>query len=165
MSVIRANGLDVALRDFHSSGRPLLGICIGAQIAFDRSEEDDATCLGLLPGAVRLHPGRDDNGITLKVPHMGWNPVHQVAQHPVFGGIAEGTPFYFVHSYYAVPARARDVLGSVEYGIVMPAVVGNRNLVATQFHLEKSGPAGLTMLSNFLGWDGTWDKPGDHGPC
>jgi imidazole glycerol-phosphate synthase subunit HisH len=93
---------------------------------------------------------------SLKIPHMGWNRVRAIRPHPVLAGMGEADEFYFVHSYYPLPSAADDVLAECEYGIVFPAIIGRRNLIATQFHLEKSGPAGLRILKNFLSW------PGEH---
>jgi len=154
MAAVRRAGLDAALAAYYRSGRPLLGICLGSQIVFERSEEGDTACIGLLPGRVRLIPSRDAAGARLKVPHMGWNAVSRIRPHPIFSGVPDMTPFYFVHSYYAEPARPEQVLATVDYGMSLPAVVGAGAFVATQFHLEKSGAPGLRMLSNFLDWDG-----------
>lgn len=154
MSVLARTGLDGALREVYRSGRPLLGICLGSQIVFERSEEGDTPCLGLLPGRVRLLPSCDQAGGKLKVPHMGWNVVRRLREHPVLSGVPDGTAFYFVHSYYIDPALASAVLAVVEYGRSIPAVVGSGSFVATQFHLEKSGEPGLAMLRSFLRWDG-----------
>ena len=158
MAAISAGGLGEALREVYRSGRPLLGICLGSQIVFEHSEEGDTPCIGLLPGRVRLHPGRDAAGVRLKVPHMGWNAVRQLAEHPVFEGVPDRTAFYFVHSYFIDAARAEHVLATVDYGLTIPAVVGSGSFVATQFHLEKSGLPGLRMLANFLAWDGRFDR-------
>jgi imidazole glycerol-phosphate synthase subunit HisH len=157
MRELRRTGLDGALLEVYRSGRPLLGICLGSQIAFERSEEGDTACLGMLPGRVRLLPGRDASASRLKVPHMGWNAVRQLRAHPVFAGVPDGMPFYFVHSYYIEPAEPSVILATAEYGMSLPAVVGCRSFVATQFHLEKSGEPGLAMLASFLRWNGTWD--------
>ena len=151
MRNLRRLGLDdVLANDVYAAGTPMLGICIGIQILFERSEEDDAACLGLLAGRVRRYP--DTPG--LKVPQMGWNQVEFVKSHPLFEGIESGSEFYFVNSYYPVPADPAHVLGRTEYAVSFASVVGCRNLVATQFHLEKSGRVGLRMLRNFCEWDG-----------
>ena len=148
MAEIKRTGLDQAIREFYTSGRKMLGICIGCQIIMDRSEERDTTCLGLIPGSVR----RFSAGNGHKVPHMGWNQVRFVRPHPMLRGITEGSSFYFVHAYYPAPEREDDVEGWTEYGIVFPSMIARGNLVATQFHLEKSGEAGLRLLSGFLEW-------------
>jgi imidazole glycerol-phosphate synthase subunit HisH len=152
MSVLRRTGLDAAIRRFVASGRKALGICIGCQVVFERSEEGDTECLGILAGTVRRFPRAPG----LKVPHMGWNQVRFVVPHPVFEGTAQDSSFYFVHSYYPAPAEPGLVAAECEYGITFPAAVAAGSLVAFQFHLEKSGPAGLALLSRFLDWDGRW---------
>ena len=151
MTVLKRTGLDAALRDFLLSGRKILGICIGCQVIFDRSEERDTECLGLLAGTVRRFPREGG----LKVPHMGWNTVHFTRDHPVFAGIPQDSSFYFVHSYYPAPADEAVVAAWTEYGVSFASCIARGNLVAFQFHLEKSGPLGLRLLSNFLSWDGT----------
>jgi len=151
MRNLRRLGLDdVIANDVYAAGTPLLGICIGIQILFERSEEDDTACLGLLAGRVCRYP--DTPG--LKVPQMGWNQVEFASSHPIFEGIESGSEFYFVNSYYAVPADPAHVLGRTQYVVPFASVVGCRNLVATQFHLEKSGRVGLRMLRNFCEWKG-----------
>jgi len=150
MANLRRLGLDQVLRrDVYEAGKPILGICIGVQIIFEASEEDNAACLGLLPGRVVRFPASG-----LKVPQIGWNRVRFTRPHPIFEGIPSGAEFYFVNSYHPQPASADLVLATAEYGVEFAAVVGRRNLVATQFHLEKSGPMGLRMLANFCGWNG-----------
>ena len=155
MESLRRHGLDEEIRRAVRSGRPVLGMCIGCQVVFDRSDEDGGTsCLGLLPGAVVRFPFGPGDGV--KVPHMGWNEVRFRAAHPVLEGLAEGSPppqFYFVHSFYPRPEEASDVLGACEYGgVEFAAAVGRGNLVAVQFHAEKSGRPGLRLLENFLRW-------------
>ncbi|MCB1690979.1 MAG: imidazole glycerol phosphate synthase subunit HisH [Halioglobus sp.] len=136
---------------------PVLAICVGLQALMDRSEENDGVdCLGIIPGEVRFfgNPLTDADGQRLKVPHMGWNEVHQQRDHPLWAGIPDMTRFYFVHSYY-VHARDRSLLaGSVEYGVSADAALARDNLFAVQFHPEKSADAGLTLLKNFLNWNG-----------
>jgi glutamine amidotransferase len=150
MAELRRTGLDTALRACYRAGRKILGICIGCQVIFDRSEEGGTDCLGLFIGTVRRFGARPG----LKVPHMGWNAVHFTREHPVFDGIAQDTSFYFVHSYYPAPADGTLVIAQTEYGGVFAAGVARGSLVAFQFHLEKSGPQGLRLLANFLSWDG-----------
>ena len=152
MAVLKERGLDEALRAAFAAGTPILGTCIGAQIILSHSEEGDTQCLGLIAGDCERF--RPDNS-ALKVPHMGWNEVSQVREHPVLRGIANSAEFYFVHSYYLRPADAADVYATSEHGVTFPAIVGRGNLVATQFHSEKSGPVGLAILSNFAAWDGS----------
>ena len=147
--------LDTALREQH---KPVLAICVGMQALMQRSEENDGVdCLGLIEGDVRHFgaPLIDAGGQRLKVPHMGWNEVHQSRPHALWNAIPDGERFYFVHSYY-VHARNRDlVAGSVEYGVSADAALARDNLFAVQFHPEKSHRAGLQLLRNFLDWNGT----------
>lgn len=146
-------GLTGVIREVVASGRPFLGICVGTQILFDRSEEDGGVeGLGIVPGAVRLfHPtDRYD-----KVPQIGWNAVRQRRAHPLFAGIEDGSEFYFVHSYYPDPADDVWRAGDTEYaGAVFASVVARGNVAATQFHPEKSGRIGLHLLRNFATWNG-----------
>lgn len=147
MERLEAGGLTVALRQAVASGRPFLGVCLGLQVLFSSTQEGGGCpCLGLLPGeVVRLPTG-------LKVPHMGWNRVFQRYPHPVFEGIPDGAFFYFVHSYYPRPADPSLVAAETEYGVRFPSVILQGNLVATQFHPEKSGQVGLRLYHNFLRW-------------
>ncbi len=142
-----------ALRAVVARGTPFLGICVGMQILFDRSEEDGGTpTLGFIPGEVRLFRPSDPAD---KVPQIGWNTVRFRRAHPVFAGVEDETEFYFVHSYYPVTADAADSVGVTGYaGVEFTSVVGRANLVATQFHIEKSGRIGLQVFRNFSRWDG-----------
>ena len=145
MDALKQRGLVGPIRDYIASGRPFLGICLGLQLLMDRTEEGDAPCLGVVPGdAKRLPAG-------LKVPHMGWNSVRFNNAHPVLAGVPQESYFYFVHSYYADPEDPAGVSGTTEYGIPFCSVYAKDNLVATQFHPEKSGPAGLRIYKNFIG--------------
>jgi glutamine amidotransferase len=146
MRVLERSGLADAVRRFFEEGKLVLGICVGSQIVLDASEENDARCLGLIPGTARRFPA--DMG--LKVPHMGWNQVTPADGHPLFEGIRPGTSFYFVHSYYPDPEREEHRLATCEYGITFAAGVQRENLTAVQFHPEKSGEAGLRLLRNFV---------------
>ena len=151
MATLKELGLDRALQESFRKGAPILGICLGAQIILEDSEENDNTpCLGLLPGRTRSLPRQAG----LKIPHMGWNRVRFLKPHPVFQGLPEEAEYYFVHSYYPDPAEKAMVLGVTEHGVEFPSALGWRNLVATQFHPEKSGRFGLQILENFLAWDG-----------
>ncbi len=141
--------VEVIREDVFGAGKPMLAICIGIQIIFEYSEEDDCRCLGLLAGSVRRFKGSEIKG-KLKVPQIGWNQVYQVRQHPIFEGVPDGAEFYFVNSYHPVPDDSSDTIGETEYGYRFTSAVARDNLIATQFHLEKSGPVGLKMLSNFL---------------
>lgn len=151
-------GLDRGLREIAGRGVPFLGICLGAQILLDWSEEDGGTpTLGLLPGTVQRFRPADR---WTKVPHMGWNSVRFLRRHPLLEGIPDESEFYFVHGYYPCPSRLEDVVGETEYaGVRFASLFGWRNLVATQFHPEKSGRVGLRLLKNFAGWDGNEGCP------
>ncbi len=150
------SGLDGILREAFTRGTPFLGICLGAQIILDRSEENDSACLGLLPGVVRRFPSPllGEEGGRLKIPHMGWNGLRLTRSHPVLDGVRPTDEFYFVHSYYPAPSSEDLVVALTDYGIRFPSVVGGGNLLATQFHPEKSGNPGLRILENFCRWDG-----------
>ncbi len=149
MRNLKAAGLDQALKRAYERSIPLLGICLGAQIILDHSEENGTPCLGLLPGQTRALPRQPG----LKIPHMGWNRVRFVQDHPVFQNLPPTAEYYFVHSYFPDPAQPAMVLGLTEHGLEFPSAVGWHNLVATQFHPEKSGRFGLQILHNFLNWD------------
>jgi glutamine amidotransferase len=125
------------------AGVPVLGICIGMQLLFERSEEGHEAGLGLIPGGVVRLPG------SVRVPHMGWNNLHILKQSELLEGITEADYFYFVHSYHCMPRDADRVAASVEYGVPMAAVVQRNNLFGVQFHPEKSSKKGLQILANF----------------
>jgi imidazole glycerol-phosphate synthase subunit HisH len=129
--------------------RPFLGICIGLQVLFDRSEEGDVDCLGWIPGEVRRFPDR------VRVPQIGWNTVRPTRPHPVTDGLPDPAHCYFVNSYYAVPSDPADVLARTDYAHEFCSIAGRANIVATQFHAEKSGRIGLALLQRFAAWDGT----------
>ncbi len=152
MAELRARGFDDAIQEFLRRGRPLLGICIGCQVALDASEEDGGTtCLGVIPGEVRRF--QFPAGVDRKVPHMGWNEVTFVKDHVLFDGIPNSSQFYFVHSYYPAPESDAVVYGRAEYGTIQFAAALVRDqLLAVQFHAEKSGKPGLRLLKNFLAW-------------
>jgi len=153
---LRNKGMDRRLREWVASGKPTLGICLGTQVIFDRSEENDAACLGIVPGSVRRFPEnmKDQEGRFLKIPHMGWNQVAFSRPHPVFTGLPAEAEFYFVHSYYPNPTDSGYALAWTDYGLRFCAVIARRNLVAVQFHPEKSGIPGLQILANFCRWGG-----------
>ena len=137
--------------------RPFLGICMGMQVLVDSSEENQGTdCLGLYSGRVRYFGDghRDQSGVKLKVPHMGWNRVTQTQSHPLWYSIADGSCFYFVHSYYLQSDEADLVAGETDYGFNFASAIARDNLFAMQCHPEKSADAGLQLLRNFIGWDG-----------
>ncbi|UXD86234.1 imidazole glycerol phosphate synthase subunit HisH [Thalassolituus hydrocarboniclasticus] len=154
MAEIRRQEIDQVVAEVRKS-KPLLGICVGLQAMMERSEENGGVeCMGLFPGEVKFF-GNDlvENGEQLKVPHMGWNRVEQVA-HPLWAGIADNSRFYFVHSYYVQAANVAQVKGRGHYGVDFAAAMGEDNVFAVQFHPEKSHNAGLALLKNFLAWDG-----------
>ncbi|SLM29021.1 Imidazole glycerol phosphate synthase subunit HisH [Desulfamplus magnetovallimortis] len=155
MEEMKARGIDDALEKAFKSGIPMLGICVGCQIIMDGSEENDAVCLGLIKGTARAFPSgmKEENGILLKVPHMGWNGLNVVQPHPLFNGVGKEDEFYFVHSYFPEPLDRNNVFGVTEYGVEFVSAVGLKNLFATQFHLEKSGKPGLLILKNFCIWE------------
>jgi glutamine amidotransferase len=149
MAVLVERGLDQALRDAFAAGTPILGVCVGAQLLLTHSEEGDTPCLDLVPGRVRRFPPLSTE---LKVPHMGWNQLRVVREHPVLSGIPAQNEFYFVHSYYLEPTDSACVLATTEHGLEFAAAFEHRNLVAVQFHPEKSGPLGLAVLERFSEW-------------
>ena len=145
MRNLRAQGMVEPVREYIASGRPFLGVCMGLQALLTYSEEGGRhECLDVIPGAVRRLPEGQ------KVPHMGWNTVRQTRPHPIFAGIPNEAYFYFVHSYHVEPDDPECVIGVAEYGRSFPAVVARGDLVATQFHPEKSGAHGLRIYANFL---------------
>jgi glutamine amidotransferase len=159
MQYLRQAGLVDCVRRAAQS-RPLLAVCIGEQMLFEWSEEtripgERTPGLALLPGAVLRFRDEDmqpRDGPRLKVPHMGWNRVAQTCAHPLWHGIADGSWFYFVHSYYVVPAQPSLICGEATYGRAFTCVVARDNIFATQFHPEKSAAAGLKLYENFTRW-------------
>ena len=145
MRNLREHGMVEPVREYIASGRPFFGVCMGQQALLTLSEEGgEHPCLDIIPGRVtKLPPG-------LKVPHMGWNNVRQRTPHPIFEGIPDESYFYFVHSYYPKPDDDDVVIGETEYGVTFASVLARDNVVATQFHPEKSGEMGLRMYGNFL---------------
>lgn len=145
MAGLQAMGLDDTVRQLITANRPFLGICLGLQVLFTVTEEGGGhKCLGIFPGQVRRLPAG------LKIPHMGWNQVKQTVAHPIFAGIPDNANFYFVHSYYADPEDKSLIAGETTYGVSLCSVIARGNLVATQFHPEKSGEFGLKMYANFI---------------
>jgi len=141
--------------------KPFLGICIGLQMLFDLSDEGDVPGLCLLPGRVVRFPADkmfSADGAKLKVPHMGWNEVEQTLAHPLWEGIAPRSRFYFVHSYYPVPRNRDLIAGYSLYPYAFTCAVAHANLFAVQFHPEKSQAAGLRLLTNFVHWDGAYQR-------
>ena len=165
MEQLKSSGFDSFLKDWAKTSKPLLGICLGAQIIFDESDEGDTKCLGLLPGVIRhfktLWEERDPNEDehrerallhnNLKVPHMGWNEVTfcNGGTH-LTNGIKDKTDFYFVHSYVIQVDEPEIIKGYSHYGALVPAIVEKDNITAFQFHPEKSGQAGLNILRNYV---------------
>ncbi len=166
MGELEKSGYDRFLHEWAASKKPLLGICIGAQIIFDKSEEGGSfkdgvqtytKCLGLVPGTIRHFSGlwkeRDilESHDVLKVPHMGWNDL-TIANGgcPILKGISDGANFYFVHSYVIQPHNPEVIKGFANYGCMVPSVIQHRNIFACQFHPEKSGQPGLRILKNFI---------------
>jgi len=157
MAEILRLGFDRVVRDVIDSGKPLLAICVGMQALMNHSEENNGVdCLSMLPGAVKFFgdPLQNANGEKLKVPHMGWNQVHQTLAHPLWKNIAQDSRFYFVHSYYVQCTQPDYVAATAQYGVALHAALAHDNLFAVQFHPEKSSDAGLMLLKNFLCWDG-----------
>lgn len=145
MENLQARGLVDVLRAVAAGDQPLFGVCVGQQVLFGTSYEGEPhPCLGIFPGAVRRFPDT-----ALIVPHMGWNNVTLRAPHPLFAGIPDGTEFYFVHSYYCDPEDDTIVLGEADYGAPFAAAIARGNVMATQFHPEKSGRWGLEIYRNF----------------
>jgi len=155
MAALQGRGLVPVLAEL-ATAKPFLGICLGMQALLDESEENDGVaCLGLLPGRVlRFAEGlADAEGHALKIPHMGWNRVHQTGGHPLWEGIPQDSRFYFVHSYYASPAQAGHIAATADYPAPFAAALACGKLFAVQFHPEKSQAAGLRLLANFLQWN------------
>jgi glutamine amidotransferase len=137
--------------------RPFLGICLGLQMLFDTSEEGPTAGLGVLPGRVlRFRDAQmtAPDGGRLKIPHMGWSPVHRTSEHPLWHGIENEARFYFAHSYYPAPEDASITAGIVSYPAPFTCAIARANIFAVQFHPEKSHRAGLQLLSNFAAWNG-----------
>ena len=153
------------MRELHDSGlldavlhaaahKPLMGVCVGMQMLLEHSEEQDTAGLALIGGRVRrfrLEGRLQPDGSRYKVPQMGWNRVHQ-SPHAMWGGVPDGSWFYFVHSFYAVPADPRHSAGETDYGGRFTCAVARDNIFATQFHPEKSADQGLALYRNFLHW-------------
>lgn len=155
MREIDARGLRQAIVEA-ARNKPFLGICMGLQVLFEHSEEGNTDCLGIVPGTVQRFPHeamQDVTGNKLKVPHMGWNNVHQTGAHPLWVGIEEGARFYFVHSYFVQPTVPDGIAGFSHYPFPFTCAVATENIFAVQFHPEKSGNDGLTLLGNFVTWN------------
>ena len=155
MAELGRHGLDQLVKDQAAAGVPLLGVCLGMQVLASHSEENGGVAtLNLLPGTVTRFARElaDADGARLKVPHMGWNRVRPTRPHAVWEGVEDGAWFYFVHSYHAVMTSADDVAATTDYPGPVTAAIGRGNIVAMQFHPEKSHAAGIRLLANFLHW-------------
>jgi imidazole glycerol-phosphate synthase subunit HisH len=155
MAYLREKKLDIWLKNYVKTGKPLLGICLGTQIILDYSEENETKCIGLVAGSTKRFPDKlTADGQTLKIPHMGWNSIAFRYSHQVFSDVSPNAEFYFVHSYYPAPSDDAVILGTTDYGMNFCSVLAKDNLVAMQFHPEKSGRPGLQILRNFCEWRG-----------
>ncbi len=144
MTALEERGLVEPLRAVIRDGVPFFGVCLGLQLLLESSEEGSIPCLSVVPGRVKRFPN------SVKTPHMGWNEVNFERDHPLLEGVESGSYFYFVHSYYAAPEDSSLVLGTTDYASPFCSVIARDNLVATQFHPEKSGALGLRLYENFL---------------
>lgn len=156
MRELTSRGLDKAVLDA-ASKKPFLGICMGMQVLLGHSEENQGTdCLNLYAGEVRRFSDDmvGDDNVRLKIPHMGWNQVDWSIEHPLIDGIAQGSRFYFVHSYYADPDNKSIIAAKSQYGIDFVCAIAKDNVMAVQFHPEKSATDGLQLLKNFCHWNG-----------
>ncbi|MDC0253326.1 imidazole glycerol phosphate synthase subunit HisH [Bacteriovoracales bacterium] len=154
MEELRQRELIDAIKEFNSLERPFLGICLGLQLLFENScEFGNHVGLSLLKGSIKEIPSQGSEGLTHKIPHIGWNNIINQSPnlHPILKGLPQRPFFYFVHSFMAVPENSSDIIAKTNYnGIQIPAIAGRNNFLATQFHPEKSGSIGLKVLSNFL---------------
>ena len=147
MRKLRERGMDAACQEAFRAGKPFIGVCVALQVVFEASEESPGVGgLGLLPGEVVRFQGHG-----LKVPHIGWNELSVVRDHPVLRDL-DDEAFYFVHSYYPEPEDTDDLIGETDYGTRFCSAAGRQNLIAVQFHPEKSSRAGLKLYENFLAW-------------
>ena len=155
MHSLKHFGLDSAIKTAFASGKPILGICLGTQIIMGHSREDNVDCLGIINGDVKPFACNIEfkNGSRLKIPHMGWNRIKLREMHPVFSDLEKTDEFYFVHSFYPQPDDSKYIICTTEYGISFPSVIGFNNIIATQFHPEKSGRPGLAILNKFCTWN------------
>ncbi|HCE76651.1 MAG TPA: imidazole glycerol phosphate synthase subunit HisH [Dehalococcoidia bacterium] len=141
---LRSHFLDQLILQLIANEKPFLGVCLGLQLLLQHSEEGDEECLGLIPGTVRRFPKGN------KIPHMGWNEVNIISDHPVLSGVPNNSHFYFVHSYFAQPTDKDMIAATTIYGIEFCSAVAYENVVAVQFHPEKSGTTGLKIYENFV---------------
>ena len=144
MQALSNRNLIEPIKQYIALGKPFFGICLGLQLLFNKTDEGDSDCLGVISGNVRqLSSG-------LKVPHMGWNSIDIKKTHPILEGIPSGEFFYFVHSYFVVPQESGDITATTDYGEVFCSIYAKDKLIATQFHPEKSGDIGLRIYKNFI---------------
>jgi len=148
MKNIKSLEIDKALIRALSIKKPILGICLGSQVIMSESKENNQKCLGIIEGYTKSF----SENVGLKIPHMGWNSLNIEQEHPIFAGLKKSEEFYFVHGFYPLPKNRKHIFATTDYGIKFPSVVGCGSLIATQFHIEKSGEAGLKMLLNFCKW-------------
>lgn len=155
MNSLKRLGLDSVIKQAVIDGKPILGICLGTQIIMEYSEENETPCLKIIDGFVKAFPQdiKSKDGSRLKIPHMGWNSLENIKKHPVLSDLHEDDEFYFVHGYYPNPNHSEHILGTTDYGISFASVIGFNNIIATQFHPEKSGRPGLSLLKNFCMWN------------
>jgi glutamine amidotransferase len=159
MAEIHRLQLDTTVKQVIAQRQPLLAVCVGMQALMSHSEENGGVdCLDVFPAKVRLFKGSEfvvnEKHEHLKVPHMGWNNVQQIRDHAVWHGIEDEARFYFVHSYYVDMSTPDYVIGGCDYGRQFAAAFAHDNIVAAQFHPEKSSTAGLRLIGNFLQWQG-----------
>ncbi len=155
MIAIGQHHLNQAIQEA-ARAKPFLGICMGLQVLMQHSQENNGTqLLGMFAGDVVRFDGKSigDNGLPLKIPHMGWSPVDHSGEHPLWKGIDSGSRFYFVHSYHVKPEDESLVAATTDYGVQFASAISNENLFAVQFHPEKSADAGLQLLENFVNWE------------
>ena len=148
--VLKKRGIDVALREAFTAGTPILGICLGTQIILSHSDEGNTDCLDIIKGNVLKFSLKNP---VLKIPHMGWNDITIRRPHYLLKDVPADAQVYFVHSYYPQPQSAEDVIATCQYEVTFPCAIGRKNLFATQFHPEKSGFVGLSILKNFASWE------------
>jgi glutamine amidotransferase len=156
MLALNQSGLSTVIQQVAKT-KPLLGICLGMQALLTDSEENNGTrCLDIFAGHVAhfSEPLIDSNKDALKIPHMGWNQVHQLHSHPLWENIPQDSRFYFVHSYYAQPDDAAVIAATTQYPVPFTCALAQDNIFAVQFHPEKSQAVGLQLLKNFLSWNG-----------
>ena len=152
MKQLKETGFDTFIKESAKKGIPLFGICLGSQIIFEKSEEGNVDCLGLIKGSIKhfYTINKDLKKEDLKVPHMGWNNLKRKnGSSPLLEGIPESSDFYFVHSYVICPSDEKVIKATADYGIEVPSLIQKDNIFASQFHPEKSGEVGLKMLENF----------------